>query len=137
MRVGVDEAWKDRDVAEIDRLDRLRRTDCGISFCAGVLCPWRAEAVRALAGEGAKIDHATAIGAHPSSADGRPGDRKNPGGAVEDQWPVSRAFFSAALRAAYRLISGGREVSPSARATASSSIRGTSRSRKIGSPCSS
>ena len=131
MRVGVDEARKDRDITEIDRLDR----DIFLRTC--VQGPWRAEAGRAFAGEGGNTHHATAAGGYPSSPDGRRGNRKNPGGAVEDQWPVSRAFFSAALRAAYRLISGGRDVSPSARATASSSIRGTSRSRKIGSPCSS
>jgi hypothetical protein len=137
MRVGVDEAGQDRDIAEIDRLDRRWPNDGGRSFRTGVRRPWRAEAGRTLAGEGGATHHATATGEHPSSAHRGRGNRENPGGTVEDQWPVSRAFFSAALRAAYRSISGGRDVSPSARATASSSIRGTSRSRKIGSPCSS
>ena len=81
MRMGVDEAGKDRDVPEIDGLCGLRRDEVEV-------CP------RAV------THHAAATGQHPSSADGRRGDRENPGGAIEDQWPVSRAFFSAALRAA-------------------------------------
>ena len=84
---------------------------------------------------GRATNDVAAISKDPPSAKRSREDRQNPGGAVENQWPVSRAFFSAALRAAYRTISGGRETSPSARATASSSIRGTLRSRKIGSPC--
>ena len=45
-------------------------------------------------------DDAIAIGEHPAVAQRRRGDGQDPGGAVEDHWPVRRAFFSAALRAA-------------------------------------
>jgi hypothetical protein len=37
---------------------------------------------------------------HPTVTDRRRDDRKDPARAVDDQWPVRRAFFSAALLAA-------------------------------------
>ena len=116
MRVSVDEAWKNRDRCR-GRGGSVDRREIPRQFVTA-----------------AKADDTPAFDSDPSVLYRRCRDGQDPRGLVDDQCPVRRAFFSAALRAAYLTISGGRLVSPSARATASSSIRGTARSRKMGSP---
>lgn len=51
-------------------------------------------------GRSAERDDAAVVHGDPSVADGRGRDWQDPRGAVDDQCPGSRAFFSAALRAA-------------------------------------
>ena len=82
MRVSVDEAWQDRGVAQINRLDR-EGVDDGQRCLAAPERP-----------------NAPAVNEDPPIAHGGRRNRKEPRSAVDDQWPVSRAFFSAALRAA-------------------------------------
>jgi hypothetical protein len=45
-------------------------------------------------------DDQAAIDSDPAVPNWRPVDRQHPRRTMDDQWPVSRAFFSAALRAA-------------------------------------
>ena len=120
MCVGVDEPGQDHGLAKVGDFDRRAVTEGG-----RVAVPARDDA--ALAGE------------HPAAPQRAGGDRQHPGGRLQDQGPVRRAFFSGSALAALPAISGGREVSPSARATASASIAGRSAlgRRKNGSPCSS
>src|SRR5262249_15528882 len=77
-------------------------------------------------------DDAIAIDRDPAVADRRPGNRNNPGGVIADH--CNRVDLPVRLRGGYKRSSAGTDASPSARAVASSSIRGTSRSRKMGSP---
>lgn len=82
MGMRVDEAGENGNVAEVDDFD------IAVQAGAGVI----------LSGAG-NLD-AAAVHQHPAIAHGLRCDREDPPRAIEDQWPVSRAFFSAALRAA-------------------------------------
>jgi len=80
MCVRVDEARQDGHLAMIESLERNSH----------------ARRIR----RRAESSHASAGREHPSVTNRRPRDGKDPRGTMADQWPVSRAFFSAALRAA-------------------------------------
>src|SRR5262249_44019470 len=108
MRVRVDEAGQDHHVPEIQIAPPTPRP------------------------RPPERDDAAAVDRHPPVSNGRPADRKHPGGAVANQ--SSRSVLPLRLRAGYRRSSAGTEWSPSSRAVTSSSIRGTSRSRNTGSP---
>src|SRR5438874_2226644 len=92
----------------------------------------------------AERDDAAPFGQDPAVPDGRLGDWKHPRGSVlrhsglqtahDPQSAMPLCCFPDRLLAGYRLSSSGTLVSPSSRAVARLSMRGTSRSRKIGSP---
>ena len=111
MGVRVDETRHHRHVSQLD--------------VAGAVGGRRAMAER---------DDAAAIDGEPAVARRRLADGQHPGRVVADQWGMTRSRLPAWLLAGYFSSSSGTLVSPSARAVASSSMRGTSRSRKIGSP---
>jgi len=105
--MSVHQPWQDRDVAEI------------FDGAAIVLVDARDQ---------------IAVDGDDTADDRRTRDRDHPRCAIADhtegrreglRYVRLRSFFSAALRAAYWLSSPGRDVSPSARAVASSSTRGT------------